>query len=64
MYFCRTTTSIKLEKCHSTLPLQEGIGLIFKSYFHMSLLFGDEINSLFVFFAKSQFIEESTLLET
>ena len=49
MYFCRTTTSIKLEKCHSTLPLQEGIGLIFKSYFHMSLLFGDEINSLFFF---------------
>ena len=64
MYFFRTTTSIKLEKCHSTLPLQEGIWLIFKSYFHMSLLFGDEINSLFVFFAKSQFIEESTLLET
>ena len=48
-YFFRTTTSIKMEKCNSTLPLQEGIGLIFKSYFHMSLLFGDEINNLFFF---------------
>ena len=29
MCFFRTTTSIKLEKCHSTLPLLEGIWLIF-----------------------------------